>query len=53
MENHVFRFDNDTSSSQAHQETAKKPELVAAIDKLHSLANRDHLHDTKLSRYRL
>ncbi|KAF8547994.1 hypothetical protein OG21DRAFT_1516764 [Imleria badia] len=38
-------------SVEAHWETAKKSELVAELGKLYSLANKDHLHDTKLLQY--
>ncbi|KAH0833844.1 hypothetical protein J3R83DRAFT_11008 [Lanmaoa asiatica] len=38
---------------EAHWETAAKPEVAAALDKLHSLADKDYLCHVKLSQYRL
>ncbi|KAN0079819.1 hypothetical protein V8E55_009385 [Tylopilus felleus] len=35
---------------EAHWETATKPEVSAALDKLHSLANKEHLYHTSLSK---
>lgn len=49
----VFRLDYNASSPQAHWETVAKPEVAAILDKLYSLATKDHLYHTKLSQYRL
>jgi hypothetical protein len=49
----VFRSDYNASSSQAHWETVAKPEIAATLDKLYSLAAKDHHYHTKLSQYRL
>ncbi|KAF8547996.1 hypothetical protein OG21DRAFT_1526775 [Imleria badia] len=38
---------------EAHWEIAAKPEVAATIEKVSSLANRDHFHHTKLSKYPL
>ena len=49
----VLRLDYNISSSQEHWETAAKPEVADAMNKLFSLANKDHLSHTKLSQYQL
>jgi quinol monooxygenase YgiN len=38
---------------EAHWETVAKPEIAATLDKLYSLAAKDHHYHTKLSQYRL